>query len=108
MKEDISHEDTEMIEMIVNDTKKCEKEIEDLEKKVLTSFLPKDALDNGSALLEIRSGVGGDEASLFSQELLDMYEKYSFKKNWDFQVISKQNSSTGFGIRVTKTKTKTK
>ncbi len=51
-------------------------------------LIPKDTNDEKNSILEIRAGTGGEEASLFAADLLNMYQKYSDIKNWNFEVLS--------------------
>jgi peptide chain release factor 1 len=51
------------------------------EKKLKLFLLPKDEADKKNAIIEIRAGTGGLEASLFASDLFKMYEKVSHKKN---------------------------
>ena len=58
----------------------------DLERDVVDHLLPKDAADTRSVILEVRAGTGGDEAALFTADLLRMYELYSAAQGWRFEV----------------------
>jgi peptide chain release factor 1 len=49
-----------------------------LEKQLLHSLIPKDDVEDGNVMLEIRAGAGGDEASIFAADLYNMYSKYAF------------------------------
>ena len=49
-----------------------------LEKQLLYSLIPKDDVEHGNVILEIRAGAGGDEASIFAADLYNMYTKYAF------------------------------
>eukprot|EP01047_Picozoa_sp_COSAG01_P032876 COSAG01_NODE_2394_length_7772_cov_153.097615_6_plen_104_part_00 len=49
--------------------------IESLEQSLLQSLLPKDDADDGAAIVEIRAGTGGDEASIFAADLYEMYSR---------------------------------
>ena len=87
--------DTELIKM-------AEKEISDLkivndnnEKKLRLFLLPRDEADKKNAIIEIRAGTGGLEASLFASDLFKMYEKISHKKNWIVELISISKSEAG-------------
>jgi peptide chain release factor 1 len=77
-------------------------ELEELKKqheineKILKLFLlPKDEADKKNAILEIRAGTGGLEASLFASDLFKMYEKVSHKKKWQLELISISKSDAG-------------
>ena len=52
------------------------------------ALLPKDAMDDHDAILEIRAGTGGDEAALFAGDLFRMYERYAAKQGWTTEVLS--------------------
>ena len=72
---------------------KAEHEIN--EKKLKLFLLPKDDADKKNAIIEIRAGTGGLEASLFAADLFKMYEKVSHKKKWTVEVISISSSDAG-------------
>ena len=97
------------LEKIIND-KKSDQEIKDLaqieleqlvkkneinEKKIKIFLLPKDDADKKNAIIEIRAGTGGLEASLFASDLFKMYEKISHKKKWNLEIISISKSDAG-------------
>ena len=79
--------DTELLEL------KNEYEIN--EKKLKLFLLPKDEADKKNAIIEIRAGTGGLEASLFASDLFKMYEKVSHKKKWVLELISISRSDAG-------------
>jgi len=97
------------LEKIINDTNSgndlitmASDELEELKKqheineKILKLFLlPKDEADKKNAILEIRAGTGGLEASLFASDLFKMYEKVSHKKKWQLELISISKSDAG-------------
>ena len=65
------------------------------EKKLKFFLLPKDDADTKNAIIEIRAGTGGLEASLFAGDLFRMYEKVSNKKKWKLEIISISKSDAG-------------
>ena len=65
------------------------------EKKLRLFLLPKDDADKKNAIIEIRAGTGGLEASLFASDLFKMYEKISHKKKWTLELISISKSEAG-------------
>ena len=65
------------------------------EKKLKLFLLPKDEADKKNAIIEIRAGTGGLEASLFAADLFKMYEKVSHKKKWLLELISISKSEAG-------------
>ncbi|HDT11840.1 MAG TPA: peptide chain release factor 1 [bacterium] len=69
----------------LEDLRNKESEIED-ELKIM--LLPKDPHDEKNVFLEIRAGAGGDEASLFAQDLFRMYSRFAEKKGWKLEVMS--------------------
>jgi peptide chain release factor 1 len=66
-----------------------------IEKKLKLFLLPKDEADKKNAIIEIRAGTGGLEASLFAGDLFKMYEKVSNKKKWELELISMSKSEAG-------------
>ncbi len=81
-----------MAEIELNDLKS---EHEKNEKKLKLFLLPKDEADKKNAIIEIRAGTGGLEASLFASDLFKMYEKVSNKKKWNLELISISRSEAG-------------
>jgi len=80
----------------------AEKEVEALKKKkfdytnkLKIFLLPKDADDSKNAIVEIRAGTGGLEASLFCADLFKMYEKVCSKKKWKLEIINISKSEAG-------------
>ena len=65
------------------------------EKKIKLFLLPKDEADKKNAIIEIRAGTGGLEASLFAADIFKMYEKVSHKKKWSLELISISKSEAG-------------
>ena len=97
------------LEKILNETS-SDKEIKDLAKTEIDELdkkhkkneillklfmLPKDEADTKNAILEIRAGTGGLEASLFASDLFKMYEKVCSKKKWSLEIISISKSDAG-------------
>ena len=73
--------DQDMIKMAETELADLETKKEKNEKKLKLFLLPKDEADKKNAIIEIRAGTGGLEASLFASDLFKMYEKVSNKKN---------------------------
>ena len=87
--------ESEMKEMAKLELKNILKK-RDINEKVLKIFLlPKDEADQKNAILEIRAGTGGLEASLFASDLFKMYEKISMKKKWSIEIINISKSEAG-------------
>ena len=72
--------------------------IPEMETALRLALLPKDAADARPAILEIRPGTGGDEASLFAADLLRMYQRYCERMGWTFEILEEQFSDLG-GIK---------
>ena len=68
---------------------------EELAQELKLMLLPKDSADAGSAFLEIRSGAGGDEASIFAGDLFRMYTRLSEREGWSLEVIDIKPSEQG-------------
>ena len=97
------------LEKIINDSSSEQdfkdmamKELEELnqthnenEKKIKLFLLQKDDADKKNAIIEIRAGTGGLEASLFASDLFKMYEKISNRKKWFIEIISISKSDAG-------------
>ncbi|MCZ2442560.1 MAG: peptide chain release factor 1 [Flavobacteriales bacterium] len=66
-----------------------------IEEDIRLLLIPKDPQDSKNAILEIRAGTGGDEASIFAGDLLRMYMKYAEKKGWKTNVLSENEGTVG-------------
>ena len=87
--------DKEMINLAENELIQLLKKKEDYEKKLKIYLLPKDDVDTKNAILEIRAGTGGLEATLFVADLYKMYEKVCFNKKWFLETINISRSEAG-------------
>ena len=87
--------DIELLKMAEIELKELEIEYKKNEKKLKLFLLPKDEADKKNAIIEIRAGTGGLEASLFASDLFKMYEKVSNKKKWFLEIISISKSEAG-------------
>ncbi len=87
--------DGELRTMAETELKDLDIENEKNEKKLKLFLLPKDEADKKNAIIEIRAGTGGLEASLFAADLFKMYEKISHKKKWTVELISISRSEAG-------------
>ncbi len=87
--------DAEMIEMAKKDLNEMENKKERFENKLKIFLLPKDEDDDKNAIVEIRAGTGGLEASLFCADLFKMYEKVCSKKRWQIEIINLSKSDAG-------------
>ncbi len=87
--------DDELKNMAENELLDLKSQHEINEKKLKLFLLPKDEADKKNAIIEIRAGTGGLEASLFASDLFKMYEKISNKKKWSLELISISRSDAG-------------
>jgi peptide chain release factor 1 len=87
--------DQEMIDMAQKDLDELIKKKEKNENELKVFLLPKDDDDDKNAIVEIRAGTGGLEASLFCADLFKMYEKVCSKKKWQLEIINISKSEAG-------------
>jgi len=87
--------DSELKELAKEELRELKEKKEKLIKELKILLLPKDPNDKKNVILEIRAGAGGDEASLFAQELFRMYSRYAEKKGWNVEVLSTSFSAIG-------------
>ncbi|HMQ69885.1 MAG TPA: peptide chain release factor 1 [Ignavibacteria bacterium] len=91
--------DTEMKELARAEQDSLEAELDEIEKEIKELLIPKDPADDKNAIIEIRSGTGGEEASLFAADLYRMYSRYFETKRWKVEMIEFNESSTPGGIK---------
>ena len=94
-KEVLGGDDAEMRDLAKQELPDLEEKKEGLEKHLRNLLIPKDPYDEKNAILEIRAGTGGDEASLFAGNLLRMYLKYCEKKGWKTALLSESEGTAG-------------
>ena len=87
--------DLEIIEMAKKDLMEMESRKLKFENKLKIFLLPRDEDDDKNAIVEIRAGTGGLEASLFCADLFKMYEKVCSKKKWQIEIINISKSEAG-------------
>ncbi len=87
--------DPDLLKMAETELADLEAQKDINEKKLKLFLLPKDEADKKNAIIEIRAGTGGLEASLFASDLFKMYEKVSYKKKWLVELISISRSEAG-------------
>ena len=80
--------DKEIIKIADIELQEKKNNIINLENELLKLLIPRDANDTKNSILEIRAGTGGDEASLFASDLLNMYQKYADTNKWKFEILS--------------------
>ena len=94
-RESLNGNDEELRELAKMELPELEEKKEALEKELTKLLIPKDPQDDKNAVLEIRAGTGGDEASLFAGDLLGMYLRYCAKKGWKTAVVSESEGTVG-------------
>ena len=87
--------DKELKEMAELELNEIKEKIGELETKIKIFMLPKDEADEKNAIIEIRAGTGGLEASLFASDLFSMYQKVSSKNNWNIEILNTSQSDAG-------------
>ena len=92
--------DEELKEMIKLDMAGLEEELPLLEKKLMMLIVPPDPNDSRNCIVEIRPAAGGDEAALFAEDLMKMYQIYSSNKSWKVEVMEYTPSDLG-GLKAT-------
>ena len=92
---DDKNNDSEMIEMAKRDLNEMEGKKVKYENELKIFLLPKDEDDDKNAIVEIRAGTGGLEASLFCADLFKMYERVCSKKKWQLELINISKSEAG-------------
>lgn len=91
----LKEKDLELRKLAEEETQKLTKEKEVLEKDLKIALLPRDPNDEKNAIIEIRSGVGGDEAELFAADLYRMYNRYAAALGFDVEIM--HSNRTGLG-----------
>ena len=94
-KESLNGDDPEMRELGKLELPALEDEKIQLEKDLTKLLIPKDPQDDKNAIIELRAGTGGDEASLFVGDLLTMYTRYCQKKGWKVAIVSESEGTVG-------------
>ncbi len=87
--------DAEFKEMAKMEIDELLKKQEELEEKIKVLLIPKDEEDAKNAVMEIRAGTGGDEASIFVGDLFRMYSKYCDKKGWKIEIVDTSHGTSG-------------
>ncbi len=94
-KEALNGDDDEMRELAKTEAPANEEKKTQMEAYIRQLLIPKDPQDDKNAIMEIRAGTGGDEASLFAGELLRMYIRYCERKGWKTAVLSENEGTVG-------------
>ncbi|MEO1533510.1 MAG: PCRF domain-containing protein, partial [Pseudomonadota bacterium] len=91
-------DDPEMRSLAREEAAEIEARLPALEQALRLALLPKDAADDGAAILEIRPGTGGDEAALFAADLMRMYARYADAMGWKLEMLEESLDALG-GLR---------
>jgi peptide chain release factor 1 len=94
-KEALNGSDEELRELAKLELPEIEEHKEKLESSIRQMLIPKDPQDEKNAILEIRAGTGGDEASLFAGDLMRMYLRYCEQKGWKTSLLSENEGAVG-------------
>ena len=94
-KEALNGDDEELRELAKAEAPSLDEEKEKMESFIRQLLIPKDPQDEKNAILEIRAGTGGDEASLFAGSLLRMYIKYCERRGWKTSILSESEGTVG-------------
>lgn len=91
----LNESDAEMREMAMLEIAELEPKLAEQEQMLQVMLLPKDPNDEKNVILEVRAGVGGDEAGLFAGELFRAYQKYAESQRWTVELMSFSENSAG-------------
>jgi len=94
----LEEKDPEIREMAKEELPQLRERRAELERELRLLMLPKDPADDRNVILEIRQGVGGDEAGLFAADLLRMYLRYAERQGWKVEILSQHTTGIG-GIK---------
>jgi len=87
--------DGEMVALVKQEIESLELHLDNLFQELRLALLPKDANDEKSIIMEIRSGAGGEEAELFAADLFRMYSRYAQAKGWETDIFDCNESGIG-------------
>lgn len=94
-KEMLHEADADEKEMLQEDIASNEAKLPQLEEDIKFMLIPGDPSDEKDTIVEIRAGVGGDEAGIFAGDLFKMYERFAVSKGWKTEVLSSSPSEAG-------------
>lgn len=87
--------DEELRELAKGDLDSLEEQKTALEDEIRKLLIPKDPQDEKNAIVEVRAGTGGDEASIFAGDLLRMYVRYCERRGWKVSILSETEGTVG-------------
>ncbi|MFL5810179.1 MAG: peptide chain release factor 1 [Flavisolibacter sp.] len=94
-REALNGSDEEMRELAKTELSPAEHKVASAEKSIRQMLIPKDPQDEKNAILEIRAGTGGDEASLFAGDLARMYQRYCERRGWKTSILTETEGTVG-------------
>ena len=87
--------DRDMRDLAEAEAREAGERAQALERDIQIALLPRDAADEGGAILEVRAGTGGDEAALFAGDLFRMYSRYAEQHGWTMELLSASEGAAG-------------
>jgi len=90
-----TEKDDEFRQLAKLDLEELTQKQEKLEEEIKQMLIPKDPEDDNNAILEIRAGTGGDEASIFAGDLFRMYQRFIASKGWGITIVSESPGTMG-------------
>ncbi len=94
-KEMLGDSDDEIKELAKMELKELEPRVGEIEQELKILMLPTDPMDEKNIIIEIRAGAGGDESSLFSGDLMEMYTRFAQARGWKVEMMSSSEGSVG-------------
>ncbi|XP_016298832.1 peptide chain release factor 1-like, mitochondrial isoform X2 [Sinocyclocheilus anshuiensis] len=94
----LKENDPELLELAESEKEACLAAIQDLKQQILSLLIPEEESDMSDLVLEVTTGVGGQEAMLFTAEIFDMYHNFAAFHGWGFDILEVMSSELG-GIR---------
>jgi len=88
-------EDEELVAMAEEEVETYETQVDEVEREFKLRLLPRDPNDDKAAIVEIRAGTGGDEASLFAGDIYRMYQRFADDRKWKLEVLNTSPSEVG-------------
>ncbi|HOY77191.1 MAG TPA: peptide chain release factor 1 [Hyphomonadaceae bacterium] len=87
--------DRDFVNMAIEEKAEIKAKLPDVEREMQLMLLPKDRDDDGSAIIEVRAGTGGDEAALFAGDLWRQYQRYAQGRGWQVELVSATEGEMG-------------
>jgi peptide chain release factor 1 len=87
--------DRDFVNMAIEERGELKEKLPGVEREMQLMLLPKDRDDDGSAIIEVRAGTGGDEAALFAGDLWRQYQRYASGRGWQVELVSATEGEMG-------------